>query len=66
MGKTIIEKIIAAAAGKEAVSPGDILDVKVDRLLINDLLGPTVFKNFKSLNTDKIVNPDSIIFGPFW
>ena len=60
---TIIEKIIASAAEKDYVAPGDILDVKVDRLLINDLLGPTVFKNFKSLGVEKIVNPDGIIFG---
>ena len=52
---TIIEKIIALAAEKDYVVPGDILDVKVDRLLINDLLGPTVFKNFKSLGVEKIV-----------
>lgn len=63
MGKTIVEKIIASAAGRNAVIPGEILDVQVDRLLINDLLGPTVFKNFRSLNCDKIVNPDGIIFG---
>lgn len=63
MGKTIIEKIIAAAAGTDAVSPGDILDVNVDRLLINDLLGPTVFQNFESLHSETIVNQDRILFG---
>lgn len=33
---TIAEKIIAAAAGKEYVKPGDIHTVEVDRLLSND------------------------------
>lgn len=63
MGQTIIEKIIAKAAGADFVSPGQILDVNVDRLLINDLLGPTVFKNFESLGAKEIVNPDRILFG---
>lgn len=59
----MIEKIIAAAAGRDEVSPGDILDVNVDRLLINDLLGPTVFRNFELLHSETIVNPDRILFG---
>lgn len=63
MGKTIVEKIIAHAAGLKSVSPGEIVNVKVDRLLINDLLGPTVFKNFESLNAKEIVNKDRILFG---
>lgn len=62
MGQTIIEKIIARASGNATVQPGSIVDVKVDRLLINDLLGPTVFKNFISLGKNEIVNPERIVF----
>ncbi len=36
MGMTIAEKIIAAAAGVEAVKPGDIHTVEIDRLMSND------------------------------
>ena len=36
MGMTIAEKIIARAAGVEAVKPGDIHTVEVDRLMSND------------------------------
>ena len=36
MGMTIAEKIIAAAAGVEAVKPGDIHTVEVDQMMSND------------------------------
>ncbi len=36
MGMTIAEKIIAAAAGVDAVRPGDIHTVEIDRLMSND------------------------------
>ena len=36
MGMTMAEKIIAAAAGVEAVKAGDIHTVELDRLMSND------------------------------
>jgi len=63
MKQTIVEKIIAQKAGLQEVHPGEIVDVEVDRLMINDLLGPTVFKNFTALGAEKIVNPERILFG---
>lgn len=42
MGKTISEKIIAKAAGKESVSAGDIEWVKVDIAMTDDVLGPRI------------------------
>ena len=42
MGKTMSEKIIAKAAGKESVSAGDIEWVKVDIAMTDDILGPRI------------------------
>ncbi|MDR2771647.1 MAG: 3-isopropylmalate dehydratase large subunit [Clostridiales Family XIII bacterium] len=42
MGKTMSEKILARAAGKDAASAGDILWVDVDRAMMDDILGPRV------------------------
>ena len=61
MKKTIVEKIIAKHAGLAEVCPGDIVDVKVDRLMINDSNGPTVFKNFKKLGVKEVCNQEGII-----
>lgn len=61
MKQTIVEKIIARHAGLEEVHPGDIVDVRVDRLMINDSNGPTVFKNFEKLGAKEIVNREGIL-----
>jgi 3-isopropylmalate/(R)-2-methylmalate dehydratase large subunit len=63
LGQALVEKIIAKASGRKLINPGEIVEVNVDRLLINDLLGPTVFKNYLSLNAKEIISPERIIFG---
>lgn len=42
MGMTISEKILARASGIAAVAPGDIVWAKVDRAMMDDILGPRV------------------------
>ena len=42
MGKTISEKILAKAANMAAVTAGDIVWVKVDQAMLDDILGPRV------------------------
>jgi 3-isopropylmalate/(R)-2-methylmalate dehydratase large subunit len=44
MGKTIIEKIIGAHAGRE-VSPGDMVDMEIDARIARDFGGANVVKN---------------------
>ncbi len=46
MGKTMIEKIVAAHAGKE-VKPGDIVDVGIDVRAARDFGGANVVKNIQ-------------------
>lgn len=62
MGQTIIEKILSRNAGKN-VRVGEIVDVNVDRLFINDFQGPIVASQFESLGIEKIVAPEKILFG---
>ena len=63
MGYTLVEKIFARAAGKSSIAVGEIVNVGVDRLLINDWLGPIVFSQFESLGVPDVVNPDRVLFG---
>jgi len=42
MGKTMSEKILASASGKDEVSAGDIVWVDVDKAMMDDILGPRV------------------------
>jgi 3-isopropylmalate/(R)-2-methylmalate dehydratase large subunit len=63
MCATIVEKILARAAGRPAVRVGEILDVVVDRLFINDFVGPIAIAQFESLELPMVLEPDRILFG---
>ena len=60
MALTITEKILARACGC-AVKPGDIVNVKVDRLLIMDWLAAIVAKMYEQLDTSKIWDAEGIV-----
>ncbi len=61
MGMTLTEKIIARAAGLPSAQPGMIVAVRVDRLMINDMLAPAVFRKFESLGAEAVVHPEHIL-----
>lgn len=44
---TMIEKILAAHSGREAVKPGDIVDVSIDARVARDFGGANVVQNLK-------------------
>ena len=60
MGQTLVEKILARhTAGQIRV--GDIVSVKVDRLLINDYVGEMIFSKLDEMGCQKILCPERII-----
>lgn len=62
MGKTMSEKILAKAAGKEEVSAGDIEWVKVDVAMTDDVLGPRIeiVENMKRIH-DEVWDKDKLV-----
>ena len=55
----IVEKILARAAGRDKVSPDDVIFAKIDKVMIHDVSGPGVIKVFDKLkkqgiNVDKL------------
>ena len=66
MGMTITEKILAKAAGKSQVSPGDNIWVKADILMTHDVCGPGTIGVFKrEFGKDaKVWDKDSVIIIP--
>ncbi len=63
MKQTLAEKIIARHAGRETVHPGEIVDVEIDRLLVNDMNAPTVFRSFEELGVDRVACPERVLVG---
>jgi 3-isopropylmalate/(R)-2-methylmalate dehydratase large subunit len=62
MGKTMSEKILARAAGKDEASAGDILWVDADRAMMDDILGPRVeiAEGLKEFG-DKVWDEDKVV-----
>jgi len=60
MGMTITEKILAAHAGLEIVKPGQLIKVKVDFALANDITAPLAIKAFKAAGGERVFDPERI------
>ncbi len=54
MGMTITEKILADHCGMETVKPGQIIEVKVDLALANDITAPIAIRVFKGMGVDDV------------
>lgn len=57
----IVEKILAQASGKEKVEPGEIVDVKIDKAMINEVTGQLTARYFKEIGAKRVWDPSRII-----
>src|SRR4030042_1755534 len=64
MAMTISEKILAKAAGKRSVRPGDLIDAKLDVVLFIDVPGPAAIKMLEARGIDKVVDREKIVVTP--
>ncbi len=64
MGMTITEKLLARAAGKEAVVPGELIMAKVDFCLGNDITAPVAIDEFEKAGFDSVFDPSRIALIP--
>lgn len=58
---TISEKIIAMHAGIEYVAPGDIVEVRPDLLMANDVTAPPAIAEMAKMNATRVFDPDRIV-----
>ncbi|NMB36004.1 MAG: 3-isopropylmalate dehydratase large subunit [Firmicutes bacterium] len=54
MEQTLAEKILARAAGKKKVSPGELINAKIDMALGNDLTAPVAIKEFEKIGVGEV------------
>ncbi len=64
MGMTITEKILAAAAGKKAVRPGELVNAKVDLVLGNDITAPLAIQEFEKIGVAEVFDRDRVVLVP--
>lgn len=61
MAQTITEKILARAAGLNKVSPGEIIEARVDLVMIHDHQGPMTLLEFAKLPVRRVWDPDKVV-----
>ncbi len=60
MGMTMTQKILAAKAGLDSVSAGQLINAKLDIVLGNDITTPVAVNEFKKMGFDKVFDRDRI------
>ena len=63
MGMTMTQKILAAHAGLEQVTAGQLIRAKLDIVLGNDITTPVAINEFKKNGFDTVFNKDKIAIG---
>jgi 3-isopropylmalate/(R)-2-methylmalate dehydratase large subunit len=61
---TLAEKILAAHCGQKKVVPGELINVKVDLVLANDITAPIAIKEFRRIGVKKVFDPKKIVMVP--
>ncbi|HEY49618.1 MAG TPA: 3-isopropylmalate dehydratase large subunit [Dehalococcoidia bacterium] len=61
---TLVEKILAAHSNRETVSPGELINVRVDLILANDITAPLAIKEFRRLGIDRVFDPEKVVMVP--
>jgi len=61
---TITEKILAAHAGRKVVTPAELIDVRVDIALANDITAPLAIQAFNEIGVKKVFHRDRVVLVP--
>jgi 3-isopropylmalate/(R)-2-methylmalate dehydratase large subunit len=61
---TITEKILATHSGRKKVSPGELINAKVDLVLANDITAPISISEFRKIGAKDVFNRERIALIP--
>lgn len=64
MSQTITEKILAAHSGRETVVPGELINVRIDMALANDITAPIAIDLFEKSDVGSVFDPARIALVP--
>lgn len=63
-GKTMVEKILARGAGRKQVEAGDLVNVRIDLALGNDITAPLAIREFEKLGLNQVFDKDKLVLVP--
>jgi len=58
---TMIEKIFASHSGGKSVRAGEVVQLRPDVVLLNDVSGPVAIRPFEEMTKDGVFDPDRIV-----
>ncbi len=61
MAMTMAEKILAAHAALDQVTPGELIQVKVDLVMSNDITAPIAIKEFARIGVESVFDVDRVV-----
>ncbi|MGN1171025.1 MAG: 3-isopropylmalate dehydratase large subunit [Lachnospiraceae bacterium] len=64
MGMTMTQKILAAHAGLESVTAGQLIEADLDLVLGNDITSPVAIKEMEKMKTQGVFDKDKIALVP--
>jgi 3-isopropylmalate/(R)-2-methylmalate dehydratase large subunit len=64
MPQTIAEKILAAHAGRETIVPGELVNVRIDLALANDITAPIAIELFEASGVEDVFDRERIALVP--
>lgn len=64
MGMTMTQKILAAHAGLERVTAGQLIEADLDLVLGNDITTPVAIKEFKRIGAEKVFDKEKVVIVP--
>ncbi len=60
-GMTITEKLLAKAAGKDSVRPGEFVTCELDLVLANDITAPIAIEQFGNMGGTQVFDRDKVV-----
>lgn len=64
MGMTMTQKILAAHAGLERVTAGQLIEADLDLVLGNDITTPVAIKEFKRIGAERVFDKEKVVIVP--
>jgi 3-isopropylmalate/(R)-2-methylmalate dehydratase large subunit len=61
MGRTLAEKILARAAGRERVQPGQFVTARIDLAMTHDIFAADVFGHLVDAGVERVFDPERVV-----
>jgi 3-isopropylmalate/(R)-2-methylmalate dehydratase large subunit len=64
MGRTATEKIVLEHADADDVAPGDVVMLRCDLVLTNDISGPMAIQTLEAMGVERVFDPEKVVVVP--